>query len=109
MNFSVHVTDGVYGQPAAGILIRLDEIRQRGAAQRQNSTDAQGQAMFDFDTEQSFGIVRLELDIDAYFSTLGVKPVYPNISIVCRLPDQVHNRLVKLIVTPSTYVVSVES
>jgi len=108
MNLSVHVTDGVYGQPATGISIRLADIPQRTAAKRQGSTDAEGRAIFAF-SEQAFGIVRLELDTDAYFSTLGVKPVYPNISIVCRLRQQGRNQQVSLIVTPSTYVVSTET
>jgi 5-hydroxyisourate hydrolase-like protein (transthyretin family) len=107
INLSVRVTDGVYGQAAAGVPICLIKTLEGIPIKERTITDTDGKATFAV-AGQSVDIVRMELGVDAYFSTLGVKPVYPDISIACRVSEG-HGRHVNLILTPSAYVVSAES
>jgi 5-hydroxyisourate hydrolase-like protein (transthyretin family) len=107
VTFSVRATDGVYGQPATGIPISFAKVGQGVSVKHRTITDADGRATFVF-TDLPVDIVRIELDVDVYFSTLGVKPAYPDISIACRTSEG-HGRHVDLTLTPSAYVVSAES
>lgn len=108
MSFSVDVTNAIYGRPAEGVRIRLFS-RVDGAWREigQDRTDASGRVALLLDASKD-RFVRLELDLDAYYSTLGVKPAHPVITLTLRLTGKRAAPRVLLLVAPSAYVTYLE-
>lgn len=108
MGFSVDVTNAVYGRPAEGVRIRLFNMMDGSWLEiGQDRTDANGRAAILLDASKD-RVVRLEFDLDAYFSTLGVKPAHPLITLTLRLTQKRSAPGVRLLVAPSAYVTYLE-
>ena len=100
----VTVIDGTYGRPATGVSVRLDrEIEGSWAEQKWDMTDEEGNIFRLGDAPFPRGVYRLEFDLDSYFSSMGITPFYPVVSVKFRIaePDQTHH--ISLLITPSAY------
>jgi 5-hydroxyisourate hydrolase len=107
-SFSVHVTNAVYGRPAEGLPVGVYErLDGKWAKIGMYMTDEHGSLAVSRDTGEEM-LARLELDMDAYFATLGVKPAYPVITLVFRVAGQRPETRVRLLAAPSAYVTFLE-
>jgi len=103
MSVSVHVIDGVYGRAVIGMSVRLDRyIDGSWIEQLRDKTDDDGLSGGPSASLER-GVYRLELDLDGYFSSLGITPFYPAINIVFRIGDQNYSHRISLLITPSAY------
>jgi 5-hydroxyisourate hydrolase len=101
----VRVIDGMYGRPAEGMPVRLErDIDGRWAEQARVLTDGTGRVSRWPGSVTVPGIYRLEFDLDAYFSTLGITPLYPVITMVIRLSNASRRNRISLLVMPSACV-----
>lgn len=102
MNITVRVIDCLNGKGAEGVSVLLsDELHEiRGV------TDEKGRFNYVNRREAGFGhdTYRLELDIDAYFATLGVIPFYRKIITAFRLLDSVEEFNIAALITANSYV-----
>jgi 5-hydroxyisourate hydrolase len=102
MTIAVSVTDCTYGRGAQGLGIGL-ERRSNGVwgDLMQGCTDDKGQVS-DWSPMLALtrGIYRIHLDIDTYFVTLGVVPVYPSVTITFRVRDPATRYNVAVLITP---------
>jgi 5-hydroxyisourate hydrolase len=108
-SFSVHVTDAVYGRPAEGIPVRLyhgPDVQSKDIGL--GRTDANGQFTMLADSSNG-ALARLELDTDSYFATLGVRPVYPSITLTFRVTESRPRSALSLLIAPSAYVIYLEN
>jgi 5-hydroxyisourate hydrolase len=100
----VRVVDGTYGRPAAGVSVRLDrDIEGRWVKQRSDVTDEQGEFSPLHDTQLGRGVFRLEFDLDSYFTSMGITPFYPVVTMSFRIADPAQVHHISLIITPSAY------
>jgi len=109
---SVQVTNAVYGRPADGIPVRVyqrlyDAWESGWAETGAHRTDVHGRLAVSLDGDDET-LTRIDLDVDAYFATLGVAPAYPVIMLVFRATGQRATSRVCLLVSPSVYVTSLE-
>jgi len=109
MNLCVAVTDGVYGIPAEGIRVRLLDRLDYGEwlETGQDRTDVNGRAELSVDTSVDRAL-RLELDMDAYYATLGVRSAHPLITLTIHLPGNRPAPRVRLVVAPLAYMTYLE-
>jgi len=104
MNFSAHVIDAVYGRPAEGILVRYYSMSEGvWTEEGRKRTDSGG--LVSGDSSDRRALFRLEFDLDAYFSSLGIISYYPVITLTFRAHGQTERQLISLLVTPSAYTI----
>lgn len=85
-SLSVTVTDVMHGRAAEGVLSFLErQVDGRWKAIARGSSDSSGTISVDEPIRP--GIYRLELDAEAYFTTAGITPLIPTISITFRIPE----------------------
>jgi 5-hydroxyisourate hydrolase len=105
MSVSVQVVDGVYGRSMIGMSLRFDRyIDGSWIEQLRAKTDDDGVSGGPSAPVER-GIYRLELDLDGYFSSLGITPFYPAINIVFRTGDPNYSHRISLLITPSAYTI----
>jgi 5-hydroxyisourate hydrolase len=104
MTVSVRVIDGTYGRPATGVSVRLDrDIEGSWTEQKWDVTDEEGNIAKLCDAQFTRGVYRLEFDLDSYFSSMGVTPFYPVVTMKFRIADPGQNHHISLLITPSAY------
>jgi 5-hydroxyisourate hydrolase-like protein (transthyretin family) len=104
MILSTCLIDGVYGKPAVGVPVRIYGMsRENWTEVYRGTTDGSGRTSSSLDAGGG-SVVRLELNLDAYFSTLGVVSRYPMITLVLRITEANASQRVSLLVTPSACV-----
>jgi 5-hydroxyisourate hydrolase len=85
MTITTHVLDTGRGRPAAGIPVVLEhnEDQEEWRVKMKGETDVDGRVK-SFASASSFapGMYRLVFDTAAYFEKLGVRPFYPEVTIV---------------------------
>jgi 5-hydroxyisourate hydrolase-like protein (transthyretin family) len=89
MSILVSVVDSLHGQPAEGVGVHI-ESRIDGVWREvvQGKTDQNGEFRpLNGGPLPKYGIYRLELDIDAYYATLGLAPFYAKVTIDFRICD----------------------
>jgi 5-hydroxyisourate hydrolase-like protein (transthyretin family) len=102
MNITVRVIDCLNGKGAEGVAVllsdQLDEVC--------GCTDEKGRFNYVNGREVGFGrdTYRLELDIDAYFSTLGIIPFCRKIIVAFRLLDPAEEFKITTLITANSYV-----
>ncbi|MEV0236665.1 hydroxyisourate hydrolase [Nonomuraea sp. NPDC050786] len=104
MNISAQVLDGVYGRPASGLRVRLEQLVNGvwgdiGKAE----TDGDGNVSKWAQSELSRGLYRVVFDSDYYFSGLGIEAIYPEIVVVFRIRDESDICKILVMLSPSTY------
>lgn len=83
---SVTVTDVMHGRAAEGVLFLLEQqVDGKWKAIARGASDPAG--MISVDEPMRPGVYRLELDAEAYFTTAGITPLIPRITITFRLPE----------------------
>lgn len=109
MNLCVAVTDAVYGIPAEGVRVRLfAKADYAGWLETgQDRTDVIGRVELPVDNTEDRAL-RLELDMDAYYTTLGIRPAHPVITLTLYLTARRPAPRVRLIVAPLAYVTYLE-
>lgn len=102
MNLTLCVLDCMYGRPAEGIAVRLERriCGQLGETTEQR-TDNKGQVRaWQPVPIVTHGIYRLACDIDSYFTTIGVTPLFPRITTEFRVLDLA--REYRILITTTT-------
>lgn len=104
MSVLVHIVDGVHGRPVIGMSGRLDSrIDGAWVEQLRVKTDGRGTLSGSPDWPLTRGLYQLELDLDGYFSSLGIIPFYPAITICFRIADPSYVHQISLLITPTAY------
>jgi 5-hydroxyisourate hydrolase len=106
MSVSVQVINGVYGRPVIGMSARLaSKFEGVWIEQLRAKTDDQGALSGQPDWSLERGLHQLELDLDKYFSSLGITPFCPSITICFRVVDPRQEHRISVITTPFSYAV----
>jgi 5-hydroxyisourate hydrolase-like protein (transthyretin family) len=83
---SVTVTDVMHGRAAEGVLSFLEQqVDGKWKAVARGASDPAG--MISIKEQMRPGVYRLELDAEAYFTTAGITPLIPRITITFRIPE----------------------
>lgn len=110
MSIPVRVIDGMYGRPAVGMRVRLERsIDGSWTEQASVLTDEAGRVSHWPESVGAPSMYRLEFDLDSYFSTLGIAPLYPAVIMVIRISNTTRHNRISLLVMPSAYVSYQES
>ena len=109
MSLHVAVTDAVYGIPAEGVRVNLFDRLDYGdwLEAGHDRTDLNGRVELPLDTSLDRAL-RLELEMDAYYATLGVRPAHPVITLTINLTGKRPAPCVRLVVAPLAYVTYLE-
>jgi 5-hydroxyisourate hydrolase len=104
VSVSVHVVNGTYGRPVVGLSARIDSrIDGAWVEQVRAETDEKGEIPGCRAWPLARGVYQIELDLDGYFSSLGITPFYPSVAIRFRISDPSYEHHISLLVTPSSY------
>lgn len=104
MGLSIDVTDCMYGRPAAGMRIGVDQEVEGVWQQRDRGvTAADGRFVGLANEEVTKGMYRLTFDLDGYYAKLGSTPFHPRASVEFRVGDTNDNCHIPLMVTPYYY------
>lgn len=104
MKLLISVADGFHGRPAAGIGVSIAS----GGDRRTGFTDESGEFGYEIPGHASVsgGNFHIEIDVDAYFSALGIVSFYKRVCAWCRLHDQPGDHRVIAVITPSMQTLS---
>jgi 5-hydroxyisourate hydrolase len=92
------------GKPPIGMTVRLDrEFDGTWIAEKKDLTDDDGRIKDWVDSPLPRGAYKLEFDLDSYFSSLGVMPFYPVVTLSFRVLDPAHPLDISLLITPYAY------
>jgi 5-hydroxyisourate hydrolase len=84
--------------------VRLDrDIEGTWIEQLRDQTDGEGRICDWLGLPLDRGAYRLEFDLDAYFSSLGVAPFYPVVTVRFRIPQPSNPCHISLLITPTAY------
>lgn len=101
MSVDIHVVDSTYGRPVSGMRVKLsnglDDSRHVYPGER---TDDGGNFSWS-SSVLTIGFHTLELDLDSYFSTLGISSVYSTVSLGLTIVDVERPYQISAGITPS--------
>jgi 5-hydroxyisourate hydrolase len=101
MKVTVHVVDSALGRPAEGVSARLERQSEgTWTEQARQFTDMGGQAAWEPVSSAARYVYRLELDLDAYFSALGIVPSHPRVIVVFRVLGHADDEHIHVMITP---------
>lgn len=103
MNITVSVIDGVSGLPAEGVEVTLVGGPAAERAHRMHAlTDAQGNFTYSPGAERvsNGGQYAVELDVDAYFASLGIVAGYKHVAILVRVANTEKEYRIGALITP---------
>jgi 5-hydroxyisourate hydrolase len=101
---TTHVLDTGQGRPAAGVLVRLEQVADGGEVLlAAGTTDEDGRVLSLGPDRVCPGIFRLVFDTAGYFARTGQPCFFPEVSLsfVVADPDQHHH--VPLLLSPFAY------
>ena len=102
MSLSTHVLDAVSGQPAPGVAVTVESLRdgqwQPGAEAR---TDADGRVR-DLGAPDA-GVHRIRFDTAEYFARSGTPTFYPEVVVTFEITDPQAHHHVPLLLSPYAY------
>lgn len=104
MIFQVFVVDSASGRPVDGLPVRV-ERRYLNEWQTvwQGITDHNGRASSSWTSEETGSQVRMILETDRYFTTLGVRPFYSYIMVA--LANSECDQHIPVVLAPHCYLV----
>jgi 5-hydroxyisourate hydrolase-like protein (transthyretin family) len=103
MKIKISVADGVHGQPVEGMKVTLLNLSHDARAGRiQGRTNGAGEFEYSgFHTDPVIGeVCHVELDAEAYFTTLGMTCLYKKIIIQIRIPNPENECRITSLITP---------
>lgn len=101
MSLSTHVLDGVSGEPAPGVAVRLYRGEELVAAAE---TDRDGRIRDAFGAEPlERGVHRLVFETGEYFARRGTPCFYPQVAICFAVEDPGRHHHVPLLLSPFAY------
>lgn len=102
MNITVTVIDGISGHPAEGVEVTVVGRHNGGQARLDGLTDVRGDFIYSPESERlSKGEHYIvELDVDAYFTSMGIMAGYKQVTIVVRVIDTQADYRVGMLITP---------
>jgi 5-hydroxyisourate hydrolase-like protein (transthyretin family) len=104
VNITVTVIDGVYGSPAEGVEVSLVSHPPEGEDHRVNGfTDSRGTFRYPVPAGALSGSWIVQLNVSAYFVSLGFIPSYEQVTAVVRMFKDHDNCRVMALVTPSAH------
>lgn len=102
MSVSVRVINGIYGRPAAGLMVSLSrEVDGEFVQQWTGRADESGQVLSLQELSLPPGTYRLEFDLDDYFCALGYAPCYSAIEVCFFMTNRGHVYRITLLATPA--------
>ncbi|MEN3537594.1 hydroxyisourate hydrolase [Microbispora sp. ZYX-F-249] len=104
MNVALHVLDGTYGRPAAGVRVRLERIENGlWLTEVKAETDHEGRIAEWRAHRFERGLHRIVFETDPYFVGLGLTAAYPEISAMFRMHDDADTYQVRVLLSPFSY------
>jgi 5-hydroxyisourate hydrolase len=104
MGVSIHVTDCMYGRPAAGMNVSFDQEVEGIWKERERGVTADDGRFVGLPHEKlTKGLYRLTFDLDGYYARLGSTPFHPRAAVEFRVGDSRDNCHIPLMVTPHFY------
>lgn len=103
MNITVTVIDGISGHPADGVEVTVTgRVAGEEIHRMDGLTDAQGNFTYSSGAEQSSNgqDYTVELDVDAYFASLGIVPGYKQVSVLVRVVSPRADYRIGTLITP---------
>jgi len=103
VNITVTVIDGISGHPADGVKVTIVSRPAGGPPRRLGGlTDAQGNFMYSSGVERLAGSegYTVELDVDAYFTSLGIVARYKQIALLVRILNTEKDYRIGTLITP---------
>jgi 5-hydroxyisourate hydrolase len=99
---STHVLDTVFGKPAAGVPVLLEQRdNSQWNALASTETDADGRCS-NVKEDATSGVYRLTFNTGAYFESKGRASIYPEVSIVFHVNGEEHYHL-PLLLSDNSY------
>ncbi|NXM67201.1 HIUH hydrolase, partial [Serilophus lunatus] len=106
-SLTTHVLNTATGLPAAGLVIRLDQLEEPGLQWRelaQRHTDADGRCRPLLAAGQvKAGTYKLRFETAAYWQGLGHTSFYPFVEVVFTITDPVQKLHIPLLISPYSY------
>ncbi len=102
---TTHILDTTLGRPAAGVTIVLYEKAGKEwleVARGITNTDGRISNLLKPEVLLSFGVYRMNFDVQTYFDQQGVEAFYPTVDIIFNLKTQEHYH-VPLLLNPYGY------
>ena len=104
---STHVLDATAGEPAAGVLVRLERRSPGGwSPAGAGQTDADGRLRFGGGADsEGFepGVYRITFGSGAYFEGRGTPSFYPEVTVTFEMSGQGRHYHVPLLLSPFAY------
>lgn len=101
---STHVLDVSVGKPAAGIAVHLDHQEETGWKLSGHAiTDADGRCRDLNNSPLVAGQYRLVFNTGAYFDSLGILALYPEVTITFSVRDPGQHHHIPLLLAPNGY------
>ena len=105
MSFLLSVYDCIHGRPAEGVVVHVEgQAGQTWQEILRGRTDEHGQFTVRNDGPMlGHGVYRVEFDVDHYYATLGIEPMFPRVILALRIDDPAEWHDVSLLVMPNAY------
>ncbi|HMF55385.1 MAG TPA: hydroxyisourate hydrolase [Pyrinomonadaceae bacterium] len=105
---TTHILDISRGRPASSVQVSLEMQNNADGSWRALSeawTDEDGRVKVFIlpGTNLDVGIYRLIFDVGAYFSALGIKCFYPQVSVAFKIEDAAQHYHIPLLLSPFGY------
>jgi 5-hydroxyisourate hydrolase len=104
MKITAQALDGVYGRSASGVPARLE--RSESGSWRvvaRATTDADGCIRKWQDQKLNPGVYRIVFDSDHYFASLGLVAIYPEVTTMFRMLDEINSCQIHVLLSPYCY------
>ncbi|NWU75117.1 HIUH hydrolase, partial [Onychorhynchus coronatus] len=106
-SLTTHVLNVVTGLPAAGLVIRLDQLVEPGPqwrelAQRHTDTDGRCQPLLAAGQAKA-GTYKLRFETAPYWQGLGHTSFYPYVEVVFIITDPAQKLHIPLLISPYSY------
>jgi 5-hydroxyisourate hydrolase-like protein (transthyretin family) len=101
VNITVTVIDGVSGHPAEGVEVTVIGRSIGEQSRLDGLTDVRGNFTYSAESERlSRGEYTVELDVDAYFASLGIVAGYKHVTILVRVVAAQADYRIGTLITP---------
>jgi 5-hydroxyisourate hydrolase len=104
MKVVMQIQDSNYGKPAVAIAARLARaVENSWLMVADAETNADGRIVNWSDRQLERGLYQIVVDVESYFAGLGLASAYPEITVMFRAGDDLHEFHVQIILAPYSY------